>query len=678
MPNKLPPQPISATPDGFLTIDQDWNIAYAGGSAPAGPPAGQNLWQACPQWAGGPLEAALRQAMQSGAPQQIELDGPQPDQWREFHIYPHGPGLAVLWTDITPHKQAEQALRQSQTREAARLNELQAVMDAAPAIIWVTRDPQARLVTGNQAAHKFLRLQRGQNLSKSAPDDQAPRHFRVFRDGQELPPEALPLQIAAASGQPVRDFEEEVVFDDGDRASLLGNVTPLLDESGQPAGAVAAFIDVTARIQAGQALRQALAERQQVEAALRQRSERLALLSEAAAALLHNVDPGGLLKQIYPRLAALLDLDAYLLYRLSKDETELELDAIAGFPRAQRETLQRLPVGQAVCGWVAQHRQPQIVQDVQSTSDERTHLIRSLAIQAYACHPLLVNQRLVGTLSFGSHTRTHFDPETISLIRAVCDLIAAAIDRRSAELNSQRYAEQLERSNRDLQEFAFVASHELQEPLRKIETFGDILLQRGDNLTSTQRDYLDRMRQAAVRMRDMVTGLLTLSRLGRDAQPFAPTDLTQAVAEAVSNLELRVQRAQAHIEADPLPTLEADPLQMTRLFQNLIGNAIKFQPPGGRPYVRIYPRRLEDGQTAIVVEDNGIGVPPEAAERIFQPFQRAVGRSEYEGSGMGLAICRKIVERHGGQISVQNRPGGGAAFLVILPALASPAPDADE
>lgn len=797
MPNIPPSPPQPGRGDGFLALAPDWTITCA--APAAGELVGQNLWLAFPELNDAPLGAALRQAMQQGAAQQVEQAGPGPGEWSAIHIHPDGAGIGLWWVDVSAHKQAELALRQSEAREAARLNELEAIMEAAPAIIWVTRDPQARQVSGNRAAYEFLRLRRDQNLSKTAPADQAPRNFRVFQAGRELPPEALPLQLAAASGQPVRNFEEEVVFDDGDRAYLLGNVTPLLDEAGRPAGAVAAFIDVTSRIAAEKALHQALEEaeagrlmldalmdnlpegititggppdfpiqrvsrygqnliqradpshllglpagehnrawnlhsegsgpplpaeqmplyrathlgqvvtnqelyirasdgrmipllvnatpirdasgqvvagvsswrdireRKQTEDALRERSQRLALLSQAAAALLNSLDPVGLLQDLYPQLSARLGLDTYLLYRLSPDGTRLELAAASGFSPTQRANLNDLALGQSISGWVAQNRQARALSAVQQSTAQDAHLIRRLGIRAYTSHPLLVQDRVVGALAFGSRQRDEFDPEAIRLIHAVADLIATAIDRRSAELNSQRYASQLERSNRDLQEFAFVASHDLQEPLRKIETFGDILLQRGDNLTPIQRDYLERMRQAAGRMRNMITGLLALSRLEREAQPFELADLSALAAEALSNLEAPIQRLQARVEVAPLPTLEVDPQQVIRLFQNLIGNALKFQPPGEPPHIRIYSHALDPAQVAIVIEDNGIGVPEEAVERIFQPFQRAVGRSQYEGSGMGLAICRKIVERHGGRISVRNLPSRGAAFQFTLP-----------
>jgi signal transduction histidine kinase len=165
----------------------------------------------------------------------------------------------------------------------------------------------------------------------------------------------------------------------------------------------------------------------------------------------------------------------------------------------------------------------------------------------------------------------------------------------------------------------------------------------------------------------MIDGLLQLSRLDSWAQPYKQVDLNQLVREILFDLEGQIQRSGAIVDVNDLPSIEADPLQMRQLFQNLVSNALKYQPPGRSPRVKIYYEQAQPGWIRILVQDNGIGFPMEAAERIFQPFQRAVGKTQYEGSGMGLAICRKITERHGGSISAQSIESQGATFVVTLP-----------
>jgi light-regulated signal transduction histidine kinase (bacteriophytochrome) len=239
---------------------------------------------------------------------------------------------------------------------------------------------------------------------------------------------------------------------------------------------------------------------------------------------------------------------------------------------------------------------------------------------------------------------------------------------------------ELARSNAELQEFAYVASHDLQEPLRKIQAFGDrLMVKYSDVLTDQGRDYLKRMQNAAERMQALINDLLTLSRVTTRAQPFSPTNLTQIVQDVLSDLEVRIQQTGGRIEVGELPTLEADPIHMRQLLQNLISNALKFYRPEEPPVIKIYSRWLPDWKRRptegmnrvercqILVEDNGIGFHEKYLDRIFNAFQRLHGHSEYEGTGMGLAICRKIVERHNGSITAQSRVGQGSIFIITLP-----------
>jgi len=248
------------------------------------------------------------------------------------------------------------------------------------------------------------------------------------------------------------------------------------------------------------------------------------------------------------------------------------------------------------------------------------------------------------------------------------------LERANADLKA--FTAKLEWSNRELQEFASVASHDLQEPLRKIQAFGDRLeAKAGPALGDEGRDYLGRMRAAAGRMRTLIDDLLAFSRVSTKARPFAPLDLGKVAREVLSDLEGRIAQTSGRVEAVDLPTVAADATQMRQLFQNLIGNGLKFHKPGVPPAIRVSARTLESAErpdpdvpaVEIGFEDNGIGFDPKYLDRIFNVFQRLHGRNEYEGTGMGLAIVRKIVERHGGSITARAEPGRGATFVVVLP-----------
>jgi PAS domain S-box-containing protein len=238
----------------------------------------------------------------------------------------------------------------------------------------------------------------------------------------------------------------------------------------------------------------------------------------------------------------------------------------------------------------------------------------------------------------------------------------------------------LTQNNRELEEFASVASHDLQEPLRKIHSFASCLRdEEAGSLSVDGRDYLDRIQNAALRMTTLVADLLELSRLTSKGKPFVPVDLNVVAAEVLSDLESRVTDSGGRVEILELPTVSSDPVQMRQLLQNLIGNALKFHRPGETPVVRVSAEvhrvvdtngRVQPGGTCLLsVADNGIGFDEKYLDRVFTIFQRLHGRGEYEGTGIGLAICRKIAERHGGTITARSAPGRGSTFLVSLPLL---------
>jgi light-regulated signal transduction histidine kinase (bacteriophytochrome) len=233
----------------------------------------------------------------------------------------------------------------------------------------------------------------------------------------------------------------------------------------------------------------------------------------------------------------------------------------------------------------------------------------------------------------------------------------------------KKFELELERSNRELQDFAFVASHDLQEPLRKIRTFSNLVMKEAENvLDETSSDYLKRVQRATLRLQELLRALLKYSRVSTQPKPFSKCNLRQAVEEVVGELDLTILRSRGKVEIGDLPVVQADTAQIRQLFQNLLINALKFRKDGVPPLVKVYALPAGKDTCRIAVEDNGIGFDDEFATKIFIPFQRVHGRSsKYEGPGMGLAICRKIVERHGGSIIAQSEPGKGATFIISLP-----------
>ncbi len=276
------------------------------------------------------------------------------------------------------------------------------------------------------------------------------------------------------------------------------------------------------------------------------------------------------------------------------------------------------------------------------------------------------------------------DGEVIGLMGMFTDIT----ERKEADERLRHFAGRLEQNNRELQDFAYVASHDLQEPLRKVQTFGDRLKTRcAETLGDEGRDYLRRMQEAARRMQILIEDLLSYSRVTTQANPFVSVDLNETVSHVLSDLELTTEEMQAKITVEPLPTVDADATQMRQLMQNLIGNALKFRRKDVPPQVKIWSQTITDPKEVKVaklplrefsispknpygllyIEDNGIGFDEKYVDKIFVVFQRLHGRGVYEGTGVGLAICRKIALRHGGEITAMSQPGKGSVFVVLLP-----------
>jgi len=270
------------------------------------------------------------------------------------------------------------------------------------------------------------------------------------------------------------------------------------------------------------------------------------------------------------------------------------------------------------------------------------------------------------------------------LVRSITEMAEALAQREKdhvmAEDSIRAYAADLERSNRDLQDFANIASHDLQEPLRKIANFSDILVQRySDDLDKPAKEYLERIQASVQRLHDLILGLLNFSRISTKTQPPQPVDLNETIKAVLSDLEFQLDQVDAVINVKELPTIVSDPLQTHQLFLNLISNSLKFRKPDTVTKIDIYSQDIYETATKsakresvlkcfkIFVSDNGIGFDEKYIDKVFQPFQRLHPNDEYSGSGMGLAICRKILERHGGEITAKSAPGEGATFIITYP-----------
>ena len=261
----------------------------------------------------------------------------------------------------------------------------------------------------------------------------------------------------------------------------------------------------------------------------------------------------------------------------------------------------------------------------------------------------------------------HTESETL-----IVSIVRDITRRNQAEERLRASAAELERSNRELEQFAYVASHDLQEPLRMVASYTQLLARRyRGKLDADADEFISFAVDGARRMQELINDLLTYSRVGSRALELGSVEAGRAVDRVIGDLGGAIIDSHASVARDELPTVQADATQLEQLFQNLIANGIKFRRPNVRPEVHVTARRISDGW-CFAVRDNGIGIEQQYLDRIFVLFQRLHSRAEYPGTGIGLAICKKIVERHGGVMTVQSEPGQGTTFEFTLPDRGAP------
>lgn len=422
-----------------------------------------------------------------------------------------------------------------------------------------------------------------------------------------------------------------------------------------------------------------ITQRKKVEIELQSRIASLELIAQVGRRTTAILELDELLHQ-----AVFLISDTFSYYnvviRLIEDEY-LVLKATSLPSLRPLEGQKMLKTGQGITGWVAQTGESLLVPDV--SQEPRYHAeLNAMETVSEVAVPIRLKDTIIGVLDTQSVLQGAFDEDDVFTLEAIAAQLAVAIEnarlykaaqqeileRRNAEEQLNIYTEELERSNRELENFAYVSSHDLQEPLRKIQMFGDRLVFRyQDELDERGLDYLLRMQNAASRMQVLIEDLLAFSRVITKADPFTHVRLNEILQEVVSDLEGRLEMANGRVNITELPIIKADATQMRQLFQNLISNALKYHNDGVPPQVEVQAKKLDHGLCEISVSDNGIGFEEKYLDRIFNVFQRLHGRSDYAGTGVGLAICKRIVERHGGTITARSQPGKGATFIVTLP-----------
>ncbi len=443
-------------------------------------------------------------------------------------------------------------------------------------------------------------------------------------------------------------------------------------------------------------LRQEIQERLRVEEELKNKTNSLLVLNRIADTIYQVFDIDVVYQRAVEALIEYPKFDGALIFLLNKQADLLEAVAWAGLKAGSLLSEARVPLHQSIIGQSV--LQAKIVQarDLQKSTgiiESKKEQLLSDGFKGLVAVPILYKGEAIGVVNILLKRKNGISQLEEEMLFAISKTIGLAIlnaeyvsqiemeieERQQVEEALQIYMSELKRSNLELQEFAYIASHDLQEPLRKIQAFGDRLSHRyAEQLDVRGVDYLNRMQQAAGRLRVLIDNLLLFSQVTTAAQPFSKVDLNEVITNVLSDLSVRINETNTIVEVDSLPTIEAEPTQMHQLLQNLIGNALKFTKPDTQPKIEIKccaieGRNLSSGMlnqqpmVQLAVSDNGIGIEKKYQKRVFQLFERLHSRRAYEGTGIGLAICRKIVDRHNGLIYVQSEINKGTTFFIELP-----------
>jgi PAS domain S-box-containing protein len=733
---------------------------------------------------------------------------PIPVDHHIFTIKDHKTGepiaLATVTRNITEQKQSQAKILQLNKDLQRRVTELQTLLDVIPVGIGIAEDAQCHKIKVNPAFAKQLGISPDVNASLTAPIEEKPTQFKVYRDGRELLPTELPMQYAAAHGVEVLDFEVDILHENGNIIKLLEYVAPLFDEEGNTRGCIGAFLNITERKQAEELLRnqqkwleyvlnlmprpllfiepgtarvifanraadelaggefpkgipaadyhtayyftdvagnpisndqmpgvrvargerlegdeidwhtpkgilsilvfadtlpamhgypatcilvfQDITKLKQAEKALSLSYKRLQLLFNTASQLLSSTEPLALIESCFHKLAEQIELDVYVNYLIVENCQKMRLASYKGISGEIAQEIEHLSLGQAVCGIVAQQCQSIYVENVQQSTDPKTELLRSIGITAYYCSPLIAQGKVLGTLSFGSRSRTAFSDNQKGMMKAVCDQIAVAMERTELISSLQQQTEQLTTANRMKDEFLAILSHELRSPLNAILGWSQLLRSRQLNETQIAKG-LETIERNARTQTQLIEDLLDISRMirGKLRLNVYTCNLISIIESAIENIKIAAQAKAINLQFSVFPQslentqflISGDSERLQQIIWNLLSNAIKFTPPDGKVEIRL--SKIEGSQpdikttyAHIQVIDTGIGISSSFLPYVFDRFRQADSSStrSHGGLGLGLAIVRHLVELHGGTVHVES-PGEeqGATFTDKLPLL---------
>ncbi|MUG99113.1 PAS domain S-box protein [Scytonema sp. UIC 10036] len=562
-------------------------------------------------------------------------------QTAPLQILPDGRKLVIVTAiDVTERKQAEKEILNLNQELQRQLAESQTLLEVIPIGVGIAEDPQCQKIRVNSAFAQMLAIASTANASLSAPEDERPNNFNVYYNNQELLPEDLPLQRAAALGIEVRDLEVDVVWNDGTTLTLLEYAAPLFDERGQVRGSIGVFWNITERKRAEMALQQTLKDLADFKFAL-DRSSIVAI-----------TDTKGTITYVNDKFC---ELSQY-----SPEELIGQNHRIVNSGYHPKEFFQHL--------WATISRGEVWQGEIKNRAKDGTFYWVATTIVPF----------LDADGKPYQYIAVRFDITTRKVAQVELQQLNITLEQRVEERTAQ-----LQEANKDLEAFSYTVAHDLRAPLRGIQGFAQALAEDyGDRLDETAQEYIQHIFRGTHIMNELVHDLLAYSRLSREQIKLTPVRLTQVVADARAQLATDISERQAQIAiAENLPNVMGHYPILVQIIVNLLSNAIKFVKPGIQPQIRVWAETVELKenretcedrppflqQVRLWIEDNGIGIEPNYQEQIFGVFERLHSTETYPGTGIGLAIVRKGAERLGGRAGVESAPGKGSRFWIELP-----------
>lgn len=652
---------LESITDGFFALDKKWRFTYINGQAERLLQKtqyeflGKNIWEVFPEIIGTTFDREYHRAILEQVSVEFEEFYPPQKCWLHVHAYPAKDGLSVYFQDITERRKTAKALRESEER-------WQLALDGNNDGIWdwnlKTNEVFFSTRWKEMLGYKDHEVSNGwDEWTKGIHPDERDWVLQAFQDH-------------FAKKTPFYVYEYRVQCQDGSYKWILDRGQAHWDVSGDVVRMVGSYTDIT--------------DRKQTEEELKRQNLRSQLFAEITLKIRDSLQIDEILQTTVTEVQKLLKADRVLIFKLETNGsgTVVQEAVLPGWPVILGENIFDPCFKEE---YLERYRQGRIsaIEDIEAAHIQPCHreFLQQFAVRANLVVPILVREGIWGLLlahqCAAPRQWNNFETE---LLQQLANQIGIALSQAQLLEQETRQSQELARSNADLEQFAYVASHDLQEPLRMVTSYLQILEQRYKNKLDANADqFITYAVDGARRMQTLINDLLNYSRVSSRGQPFMLVDCNVVLEGAIANLQLAIAESKAVVTYDPLPKVMADATQLTQVFQNLIANAIKFcQNQQPRIHIGVEKRDANsDGEDLnsipsadkwlFWVRDNGIGLESQYAERIFIIFQRLHGREKYPGTGIGLAICKKIIERHGGRIWVESKPGQGSTFYFTIP-----------